>query len=251
MKSAALVFLLPLGLIHAAVYDGFQYPAGASLAGQNGGSGWGAAWDNGATQLDVKISSGLSFGNLATSPGAALSDPTTPNQVAFFSRQLGTTYGADNTTVYVSFLLRPEAGFGFYGGINFGNIFVGKSGPTTTYGIEGPVNDISSSTTVATAGTTVLLVLRADFLPGNDRFSLYVDPTPGGSEPAVADAVKTDFDSPAVNSLFLNNAGNYTTDEIRIGDTFASVTSTAAPEPAGLGAATAFIAALILRRRMR
>ncbi len=229
----------PLCAGAASVYDGFDYPSGASLAGQNGGSGWAAPWDSSQTALDVTIGPGLSFPGLDTSPGSGSSAASVAGQVAFFKRQLSASVGADNTTVYLSFLLRPDAGFGFYGGINLEGVFVGKSGITNTYGIEGPGNDISSSSVAAVAGTTVFLVLRADFLPGNDRFSLYIDPTPGGAEPAVADAVKTDLDLGPANFIFLNNAGGWTTDEIRIGDTFASVAPAAtAPEPGtalGLG----------------
>src|SRR5262249_7214638 len=151
----------------------------------------------------------------------------------FYFRPLVDTFGVDNTTVYLSFLLRPEAGFGFYGGVNFG-VFIGKSGITNTYGIEGPTNDISSTSTVATAGETVLLVLRADFLPGNDRFPLYVNPTPGGAEPVTPDAIKTNVDAGTFSEIFVNNAGSYTTDELRVGDTFESVTGVAAPEPGSL-----------------
>ena len=214
----------------AAAYEGFAYPGGSSLAGQAGGSGWGDSWDGSKSALAANIGTGLAFGSLSTLPGSVSSDPPVSGQVAFLSRQLGASIGADNTTTFLSFLLRPDPGFGFYGGVNLEGLFIGKSGPTTTYGIEGPVNDIDSSKVAATSGRTVLLVLRADFLPGNDRFSLFVDPSPGLPEPSIADSVKTDFDLPPVNFVFVNNAGGWTTDEIRIGSTFASVTPV--PEPA-------------------
>jgi hypothetical protein len=57
------------------------------------------------------------------------------------------------------------------------------------------------------------------------------DPTPGAAEPVTPDAVKTDFDTGAIDTIFINNAGSYTTDELRIGDTFESVTGIASPEP--------------------
>src|SRR5262249_40433311 len=119
-------------------------------------------------------------------PGSAASTgfqpPNQGSSVSFFVRNTATTYGADNTTEYFSFLLRPDAGFGFYGGINLGNLFVGRSGDQADYGLEGPTNDLSLSTVPVVVDTTVFLVVRVDFLPGDDRISLYVDPTPGGPE---------------------------------------------------------------------
>jgi hypothetical protein len=215
--------------------EGFNYPVGSSLAGQNGGSGWSSSWNNSQTELGVNIVPGLTYQNLLTSPGAAQSDLASGNAtVAFFTRQLGFTYGAPNTTLYVSFLLQPETGFGFYGGLNLDGIFVGKSGPTNTYGIEGPTNDISSSSVTAVAGTTVFLVLEANFLASGDEFSLYVDPTPGAAQPTVADAFKNDYQLPESNYIFLNNAGGWTVSNILFGTTYQSVTPAAAssiPEP--------------------
>jgi hypothetical protein len=223
--------------------DGFDYQIGASLNGQNGGAGWSGGWTN-PGGLDATISNGLTFGNLAVSGGAvstAGSQP--PNQgssVATFVRGLNTSLGADNTTDYLSFLLRPDAGAGFYGGINFGGVFVGLSGNQSFYGLEGPVNDISLSSVPAVQDQTVLFVLRLDFLPGNDRLSLYLNPTPGQSEPATPDVVKTDLDVGSVTSFVINNYGGFTTDEIRVGSTFADVTPTATPEP-GFGVAVGAI----------
>jgi len=246
----AVVFasLLLIGSSTAAfadVYEGFDYPSGISVNGLNGGTGWSGPWNNSFTVADLTTTAGLTFANLATTPGGATG--LTPNQVVFFYRPLANTYGADGTTVYLSFLLEPDPGFGFYGGVNFGAVFVGKSGKAgvTTYGIEGPVNDIDSSSVVATQGVTAFLVLEAQFLPGDDIYSLFVDPTPGASQPIAPDAVKTDVDSGVINSLVINNAGLWTTDEIRIGPTFASVTPVV-PEPASAGLLVSGLAAMAL-----
>jgi hypothetical protein len=243
MRHALLMLcLVLLGLPHSAlagvVYEGFDYPVGSSLAGQSGGSGWAGAWTT-PGGADLTIGTGLSFGGLATSPGSAVSAPYAPpnmgSSVSYFTRNTASTYGADNTTTYFSFLLRPEAGFGFYGGINIGNLFIGRSGNQADYGLEGPTNDISLSNVPVAVDTTVLLVLRADFLPGNDRLSLYVNPTPGGPEPSTPDVIKTNLDVGTINSVVINNYGGWLTDDIRIGSTFASVTPLAAvPEPSAL-----------------
>lgn len=243
MRHALLMIcLVVLELPHSAladvVYEGFDYPVGSSLAGQNGGSGWAGAW-NTPGGADLTISTGLSFGGLATSGGSVVSAPYQPpndgSSVSYFFRNTASTYGADNTTTYFSFLLHPEAGFGFYGGINIGNLFVGRSGNQADFGLEGPANDVSLSSVPVVVDTTVLLVVRVDFLAGNDHVSLYVNPTPGGPEPPTPDVFKTDLDVGTINSVVINNYGGWLTDDIRIGSTFASVTPAAAvPEPSAL-----------------
>jgi hypothetical protein len=244
------IMALSMAVAANPVYEGFAYHNGSSLSGQNGGSGWGSPWDSSRTAPGVTIGPGLAFSSLSTSPGSASSDPPVTGLVAFYLRQLGATIGADNTTTYMSFLLRPDVGFGFYGGVNLEGLFIGKSGVVNAYGIEGPLDDVASSGVAPIAGTTVLLVLRADFLPGNDRFSLFVDPTPGAPEPSIPDALKTNYDLSPANFVFLNNAGSWTTDEIRIGSTFAAVTPLATiPEPGTLYLLAAVFPVLALRVR--
>src|SRR6185369_5070902 len=192
-------------------YEGFSYPSGSSLFLQNGGTGWSGAWGTPGGLDAVVGDPSLTFGNLAVSGGAvstAGSQP--PNQgasVATWIRSLGTPLGADNTTAYLSFLFRPDAGFGFYGGLNFGGVFVGRSGDQSFYGLEGAGNTVSLSSTPVTGGQTVLFVMRVDFLSGNDTLSLYINPTPGQPEPGVADVFRTNLDIGAVNEVVINNYG--------------------------------------------
>ncbi len=237
-------------------YEGFDYPPASSIFLQNGGTGWSGPW-NTPGGLDATVApSTLTFGSLATSGGslstAGFQPPNQGSSVATWVRLLSTSLGADNTTAYLSFLFRPDAGFGFYGGLNFGNAFAGLSGNQTHFGLEGPGNSVSLSSVAAT-GQTVLFVIRMDFLPGNDRLSLFLNPTPGLPEPGAADVSRSDLDLGSVNSVTINNYGGFTTDEIRIGDSWESVTPTNAPEPA-LGAAAAFALAAfagLARRRAK
>ena len=190
---------------------------------------------------------GFSGGALST---AGFQPSNQGSSVATWIRDLNTPLGADGTTVYFSFLLRPDAGYGFYGGINIGNLFIGRSGNQSFYGLEGPVNNINLSTSPVVEGQTVLLVLEAQFQPGDDNLSLFVNPTPGQSQPALPDVVKTDLDVGTVTDLILNNYGGYTYDEIRIGSTFASVTPT--PEPAsGVALGTALLCLTALKWNAR
>ena len=245
-KSALLLGFWAVGICHGATldeYDGFDYSAGASLFLQNGGTGWAGTWGT-PGGLDATIAaSSLAFGGLATSGGSVFTAGSQPpnqgSSVATWIRSLGTPLGADNTTAYLSFLMRPDAGFGFYGGLNFGSVFVGLSGNQSFYGLEGAGNNVSLSNVAATTGQTVLFVMRVDFLTGNDTLSLFINPTSGQPEPGLADVLKTDLNIGSVNEVVINNYGGFTVDEIRIGSTFGDVTplDSTVPEPAfGFGA---------------
>lgn len=250
LLSALMSAMLP-GMARAGlVYEGFAYPPGEDLHGHNGGIGWGGAWFNQGGAQTFTHSPGLGFGALAVSPGAATTPASAVVNVSTYPRFLADPVGTDNTTLYLSFLLRPEAGFGFYGGLNLdGGLFIGKSDPGTTYSLESTT--IAHSSVVAQAGTTVLLVLRAQFLAGDDIFDLFVDPTPGGPEPVAADATLLDFDLGERTSLYINNPGGWTIDEIRLGPTFAAVTPAAVPAPASLPLLVGGLAAIGLARRRR
>jgi hypothetical protein len=225
MKMLRQTLLLALIVLSASsaratllAYDGFDYPAGQDLAGQSGGFGWDGIWGNNGGASTVVSSPGLSYPGLGSIGNAAY---TAPNQGANAGDSVTTyprvassdIYGVPGSTVYYSFLLQPDAGFGFYGGINIGGgeLFIGRSGNQSTYGLE-------DATTIADFGLT-----------GADTFRLYSDPTLPGSEPASADATLTLDSTTQSNLLYLNNIGGYTTDELRIGTTYADVT--AVPEP--------------------
>lgn len=234
-------------------YEGFQYTAGSSINGQNGGSGWSGGWFTPGGLDATTSATGLSFSDLLVSGGGATTAGSQPpnqgSSVAFWLRSLSTPLGADGTTAYLSFLLQPNSGFGFYGGVNFGNVFIGRSGNQADYGLEGPTNDLSLSNVAVAQGQTVLLVLEAQFQAGNDQLSLFVNPVPGAPQPATPSAVKSNVDVGTVSSIAINNYGGFTTDEIRIGSTFASVTPAAVPEPAfGWVAGVALVCLVGLRR---
>jgi hypothetical protein len=261
---AALISGVLAGTARAVIiYDGFDYPPGGEeLAGKNGGTGWGGAWAHDCCAQALTTASGLSFGGLAVTPGAATTSVAPPVTVSRYLRAFGTSFGADNTTLFFSFLLRPDADFGFYGGINLGSaggdFFVGKSGiipgsqpevPVFNYSLEGG-GMIDQSDVAAVAGTTVLLVLRAQFHDGSDDvFDLYVNPTPGGALPAGSDA-ELALPNVDLDFLIMNNATGWTTDEIRLGATFAEVTPLASvPVPSPLFLMAGGLAGLATVRR--
>jgi hypothetical protein len=86
-----------------------------------------------------------------------------------------------------------------------------------------------ASTLAPVVDQTVFLVVKAQFAAGNDQFTLYVNPTPGAPEPATG-LVKNNSDIGTVAGVTLYSTGAFSTDEFRLGETFADVTPVV-PEP--------------------
>ena len=255
------------------VYEGFDYPAGSTLVGQNGGNGFAGGWISGgfnanpANDNDYVISSGsLSSPNLLTSGNRVSTGPH--GTISGLTRNLASPLGTPGTTAYLSVLLRPDGtiGAGVFNGF-FGiyldspvepDIFIGKpgGGALGEYVVEdrGGGGQVSSGIAVDLT-KAALLVLRADFHANSalpDKFTLYVNP--GATEPSVG-AVKNDSNAGTISAVTLYSTGAYSTDEIRIGNTFADVApqagAAAVPLPGALvpGMVGAFVAAGVRRRR--
>lgn len=229
--------LLPLPSLRAALLteEGFGYAPGTPVHGASGGTGWNGGWSvYSGGEVVWSTAPGLSYGTLPTSGVAATSDLSSPG--AGFTYLIRGVPASASPTLYVSYLLRRnQEGPGNYGGLGLfgsgGSVFAGKSGTTTTFGLEDS-SSITSTTTAITTGDVYLLLTCLEFgaAAGNDRISLYVNPPVDGTIPAAADAVRTDLDLGNLQVLYLNNSGGWTTDEIRVATTWQS----AIPEPAFL-----------------
>jgi len=107
-------------------------------------------------------------------------------------------------------------------------LFIGKpgGGALTQYVLEnrGGSGQVPSGASART-GRTTLLVLKAQFMAGNDLFTLYVDPAVGKMEPANG-AMKSDLDLGTVPRIGIYSTGAFTVDEIRIATTYAEVLPT-------------------------
>lgn len=242
-------------------YDGFtQGAAGTGLLGQGGGTGFSGTWAaggfNASSNANYVLGSGsLSFGNLATSGGRVTTAST--SAIAGLYRPLASAMGIDGTTRYFSFLVRPEgtmnegAAGGFFGLVleqsGEPELYTGKGGNPARYLIEnrgGPLEPAAPVTPVI--GETAFLVVKAQFAAGNDTFTLYANPTPGGAEPS-AGVVKNNADMGSVTGLTIYSTGAFSLDELRVGDTYADVTPV--PEPHALALAGVIAGGLLARRR--
>ena len=218
----------PPGLL---VHEPFDYAAGSALNSLNGGTGFSGPWSNSINGPNYTIANGsLSSAPLCATGGRMHSTVGHTR----LSRPLSASFGSDGTTRYFSFLLRPEGvlnggDLGGFHGVQIGNLFIGKPGGAgggvlAPYVLEevGGAGQVLSPV-VPVIDETVLLVVKAEFAAGNDTFTLYANPTPGAPEP-VAGTVKSDLDLGTPNELFIYSGGEFSLDELRVGETFASVT---------------------------
>jgi hypothetical protein len=218
------------------VYEPFDYPADTPLVGKTNGIGFTSAWVPGgfnARLFDLfKVDRGaLTYPNLAakgTNHAAADAPPPGTPGIAGTGRVLATNIASPGATYYLSFLHRPDNDEEFASvvlGTGQGKeLSIGKSGTVPEYHISqrGGTGRVLSGVQPV-AGKTSFLVVKMEFKEGPDRFTLYVNPTPGKPEPATG-AIKDDLDLEFANMLFLYSRAAWSVDEIRLGTTWADVT---------------------------
>lgn len=223
----------PPGLL---AYEPFDYDTGSPLSGLNGGSGFSGAWAATIAGDSYTIGSGsLGFAPLCSS-GARMTGTPGHTQMV---RTLGSGFGEPGTVRYFSFLLRPEGvlnggdlggfhGLALAGGPGGDSLFVGKPGGAdggvlAPYVLEqvGGAGQVLSEVAPA-IDETALLVVKAEFADGVDTFTLYVNPLPGAPE-LPAGVQKTDLDVGLGSGLMIYSGGGFSIDEIRVGETFESV----------------------------
>jgi len=211
-------------------YEGFtpSFPVFA-----NGGSGFSGPWTTLAGFPSYVPGDGsLCYPKLPSSPGSISGFPSGATvSYPIANRILAQPIGADNTTAYISFLIQPSGPFSSqneYFGLSFGGLFVGKPGMNANlqYVVEtfGGGGQVPSGKPVL-PHRVALLVVKIQFLPGNDLVTLYVDPTPGQPEPA-SGVTKSDLDLGMVSTIQISTGlvtSGVTIDEIRVGTTFADV----------------------------
>jgi autotransporter-associated beta strand protein len=244
------------------VYEGFNYSTGSgNLTGQSGGFGWSGSWqtvNNGPSSVQAgSLVAGanapagydsLSTWNAAFSPnntrtGRRLDTSAGGSLGAKGYIDANGNVGLSGKTIYISFLQQPNGNTSYYE-FEFHRGDLGDPGR-----IGGIGNDSGANTSVylrvPSAGQTVigpgsssvnLYVVRIDFLGGNDTVTVYQNPT-SATEPASATLILANAGDMSFNGFSFgcfNNGRTVAHDEIRIGETYADVTSPAGASSAGI-----------------
>ena len=222
-------------------YEPFDYPAGKLLLGATNGLGFDEPWRPGGFNASLfnlaRMSPGtLTYPGLATKGTNHLQIDAVPDGIAAIhgiTRLLSTNLAVPGATFYLSFLHRPD-GDAEYSSLVLGTgdnaeLSIGKSGSVKFYHISerGGVRRVLSQVE-AVAGRTVFRVVKMEFKDGPDRFTLFMNPTPGKPEPA-SGVVKDDLDLEFAEAFTLYSRGAWSVDEIRLGHAWEDVTP---PAPA-------------------
>ena len=238
------------------VYESFDYPGTdangrglpiVQLAGTGTGFVSGSKWNVGgrsAFSSNWSTTTGsLAYPGLSVANNSVEALASSAIQGAYRDTAAAFLRGPSSVN-YLSFLIRwtdAAGALGGFGGIyidggvsdNADNkLFIGRSGVSPNWVIEnvGGAGQVDSGA-ASVLDQTALLVLKMEGLEGNDRFTLFANPT--SSVEPLSGAVKTDLDVGTASRLVMYHTGGYQIDEIRIGTTFADVTPmvAAVPEP--------------------
>ena len=244
------------------VHEPFAYTAGGNRATQKGGTGFDNAWTANASDYTINASS-LSYSGLATSGGSVT--VVGNGSWSTSARRDFTTINTTTGVVWGSYLVRPdvigddgfEMKYGEDNNINWGIATGFGSGGGTTTRLDVNSNSGQVAGPTLTIGQTYLMVWAfnagpdvGDFFAGD--FLLFVDPTVG-TEPTISSPNIYKFAGAGpqttlgITQIFSRNT-TVTVDELRIGDSYASVTPIPEPSSALLGALGA-MAAVGMRRR--
>ncbi len=233
------------------LYEGFDYSAGANLAGLNGGTGWNGGW------VDVGGTGGVTVNAGSLSGGGNAPDGydarSTGNSVFVangnsYGRQLDCSLngpfgahglidangrvGANHTTLYISFLQQPGVANNNFYEFQFhrdnlndpgrlagvGNDIIG--GGNVNFRSEVPAGGTSTFFQIGPGDTKIdFYVVRIDYLNGNDNVYVYRNPA-ANAEPdtptlAVIGAGDMSFNGISI-AAYLNGC-TLAQDEIRMG----------------------------------
>lgn len=229
--SLASWFFAPQARVFAGLlaYDGFGNGPSGSLDGSTGGTGWTTPWQDLGTLLTSVSAAGLMYPGLASTPGAAATDVIVNwNDSADYVRSFG-PYSTPDNRIYISFLYRPESGYGSYGGLQVGTyptqVQFGAIPGYYLYGLRVGHYGFYPSNIPEVQGETAFIVLEIQHFPATlqTRYRLYVDPFAAAPQPPYADVEAVLSGVPLPSGLELLNDGGVTTDEIRVGTTWTSV----------------------------
>lgn len=261
--SLALILLATTPASQAALlfYEGFNYTANSTVAGQGG-------WTTPGTSLNTAASS-LAYSTLQTSGRSAVNVPPAGGDEISILTGISSPLSGNR---WVSFLLQQDAGitdfqrlrviFGDVGGnemiqvgTSLGNANSNK--PVFATGGSFPFFNggiVQSLDTGFTGPTAALFVMKYDYT--NAAITAYFNPTPGTAEGSLTSLGVIVTTAPAQMSLgrFRIQAtniynGNAFADEFRIGDTWSDVSPIPEPSTVALLVLSGGVGLMILRRR--
>lgn len=284
MKSITCSFLyvalLLLGVsssataVTIAVDDFESYTVGSTVAGNNGGSGFGGAWASNNASVSANttvVSAALSYANgLVSSNGGSQAAQYVANTGSIVDGHLTRAIpfgGAGSDPIYMSYLWQNSvngspsnddfAQLGFDGSPdNPHNSIMQRNG---VFQARSSTNSSASNGAVpVNVGQTYLLVMKVEETGSGfyDQVTLWVDPfsdvelaqTIDGLSTGAGALTTANIASIALRTAFWENDDAFLIDNIRIGDSFASVVSVV-PEPATASLAIMGVAFLSRRRR--
>ncbi|MCW1926501.1 immunoglobulin domain-containing protein [Luteolibacter arcticus] len=254
-RNCALIlagWLAPLGSQAAQMaYEGFDYSTGTgNLTGLSGGFGWNGNWqtvNNGSADIvAASLAAGasspsgydaLSTGNSCLLPndrrvGRLLNTSTNGPFGARGFRDGNGRIGADGTTLYLSFMQRPN-GTGSYYEFEFHRDNLGDGGRIGGIGNDQGGANVhlrapnGTHTFIGAGNTNVnFYVVRIDFKAGNDDVYVYQNPT-SATEPAptLMKLAAADMSFNGVSFGAFGGGGRTVAhDEVRFGQTWTDVT---------------------------
>lgn len=225
--------------------ESFNYQAGQSISGANGGTGFppNNAWQQ--LSSDVITTEGLSFPGLSVSGNALLSTPLVDKDSSQSIRSFDAIAMSSGSTYWFSFLMRLDSipeGSSVSDFTGYVALMPAISGKALKIGIlQGSLNvsigsntpglQSASSPGTITIGQTYFVVVRID---SGNLVTLYLNPTPGVENPPGAYqtvsqslTLATEFTRVGVFSEHIG--ANWTFDELRLGTTYLDVAPI--PEP--------------------
>jgi hypothetical protein len=216
------------------------------------------AWSSGNSGLNI-VSGNLTYAGLADQGGNELSitNGSAGSSINTFANQ---TSGQ----IYYSFLFDPSVVDGansYFTALNPGTSAPngGTDAITAYYYSNGKIGlrtagaSTVTSASALTLNTTDLVVLEYDFTA--QTAYLYLNPTPGGSQPAATLTLASVTAVSAIDNVGVkaqSGTGQYLVDNLLIGTTWGDVTASAVPEPttvALVGAGLGLMLAMARRRR--
>ncbi|MBL9149434.1 MAG: hypothetical protein JNM94_12155 [Phycisphaerae bacterium] len=224
LAAGALALSVSAARADTIAYESFSYGGSPNLAGANGGTGWGSAWFKLSQIPTGAIMEGMSWPGLPVAGGSAITAAYPSADYTRYSRAIA-PYSAPNDEIFISFLFRPNIGFGVGGGLAFGTwdngMIAGLVPGSGHYGLSGFTGPSSVGGEPATLNQTVLLVAHVEKLDnGTIGWSLYVNPTVGNPMPSSPDASMAIPGTTLPPAINLYNDGGFSTDEIRIATTW-------------------------------